>query len=146
MLRGPSSTLSSDRLRSLLVRAMRPLTGTTPNIGPTTVIDLGPQEQHILIDGAAKMFDLEASVHSIFDILPVPSMSFPIHLSFGDALRMSLTAELVGLIDWKNLHGADFMIHAVLEQDIIAYLIAQLTRFLKQSSASLTTVSKLRMI
>jgi len=98
--------------------------------GPVAIIEIGAAKQHILIDGAVKILDLEASIHCAFEILPNPGMELSLRLAFADALEINLDAELVGMADFRNLSGADFMVHAVVEQDILQYLVRQLRHYL----------------
>lgn len=98
--------------------------------GPAAVIEIGAAKQHILVDGTVKIMDLEASIHCAFDILPTPGMELSLHLALAEALEIKLDAKVVGMADFKNLSGADFMVNAVVEQDILRYLVMQIRHYL----------------
>lgn len=96
-----------------------------------SVVELGLTKQHILVDGAAKLGSfLETEVHGTLDILPKPNLQFAMKYDFVDALDIELQAAVIGMVDWKNLHDADFAVHAILEQDILHYIIKQIKIFI----------------
>jgi len=92
----------------------------------SAVVELGVDKQHILIDGAVILFDFEASIHGVFDILPTPNMEFELRLAYAEALEITLGAKIVGVPSFSNLSDADFEVYAILEQDIIGYLVRQI--------------------
>jgi hypothetical protein len=93
----------------------------------SAAIELGATKQHILIDGSLHLSKfLQVGVHCAIDILPVPDINISLHVDFADALELLLEAKLIGMPNFKSLHEADFMVHAVLEQDILRYLVRQL--------------------
>lgn len=89
---------------------------------PSMIMELGPMEQHILVDGRLKFFELDASVRLVFDILPTPNMRLDISFAFAEALDIDITAQVVGVADIKNLKDADFIIDIILEQNILEYI------------------------
>lgn len=92
----------------------------------SAVVELGVQKQHIRIDGRVRLFGFEASIDAKLDILPVPNMELELSLALADALRLTLGATVVGAVDFRTLHKADFMVHAILEQDVVEYLVQQI--------------------
>lgn len=91
----------------------------------SAVVELGVQKQHIQIDGRVKLPGFEASINAKLDILPVPNMELELSLALADALHLTLGAKVVGAADFRNLHEADFMVLAILEQDVVDYLVRQ---------------------
>jgi hypothetical protein len=101
--------------------------GGTDGKPSSAAIEIGAAKQHILIDGSLKLSKfLHVGAHCAIDILPVPDINLSLHVGFADALDLLLEAKLIGTPNFKNLRGADFMVHAVLEQDILRYLVRQL--------------------
>ncbi|KAK7690711.1 hypothetical protein QCA50_005810 [Cerrena zonata] len=100
-----------------------PLTvrGTT---GPRAVIEceLGPAEQHLLIDGVISLFGAESTVHIAVDILPEPKFDWFTQLKFTDLLLFQLRATLVGAVSFTDLSDADFLFDALFEQHILQYI------------------------
>ncbi|CUA71097.1 ABC transporter G family member 18 [Rhizoctonia solani] len=95
--------------------------GTT---GPRAVIEceLGPTDQHLLIDGVISLFALESLVHIEVDILPTPKFDWSTQLKFTDLLLFQLRATLVGSISFTDLSDADFEFDALFEQHILQYI------------------------
>lgn len=62
--------------------------GTT---GPRAAIEceIGPTNQHLLIDGAISLFDLESTVHIVVDILPTPKFKWFTYVFCSYRLRLS---------------------------------------------------------
>lgn len=89
---------------------------------PSLSIELGLLKQHIMVDGRLKLFDLDTSVRSVFDILPKPDMRFDLSFAFAEALDIEISARVVGAADFKNLKNADFLLGVILEQDILKYI------------------------
>jgi hypothetical protein len=96
------------------------------NKNATAVIELGTSKQHILLDGSVSILGFQASLHGSFDILPIPKIEFEIMIAFGDLLKITLGAKLVGPQHFGSLEGADFILHAVVEQHVIDYLLRQI--------------------
>ncbi|KAI5817898.1 hypothetical protein BZA77DRAFT_352510 [Pyronema omphalodes] len=123
---GPTTLISA----SFSLLSLGPITvrgsHTTGSKAATAVIELSPTKQHILLDGCVSILGFQASLHGSFSILPVPSIDFELQVSFGDILRLTLGAKLSGPQHFGSLEGADFMLHAVLEQGVIDYLLRQI--------------------
>ncbi|TBU56241.1 hypothetical protein BD310DRAFT_931958 [Dichomitus squalens] len=95
--------------------------GTT---GPRAVIEceLGPTDQHLLVDGVISLFGAESTVHIAVDILPAPKFQWFTQLKFTDLLLFRLQATLVGAVSFSDLSDADFLFDALFEQHILQYI------------------------
>jgi hypothetical protein len=92
---------------------------------PTLEFELGPKKQKLLIDGAAKLLDLEASLHVETELLPKPAFEFDMGLAFTELLPFTLHGAMLGALDIKSVGKLDFELKATLEQKILDYLMTQ---------------------
>ncbi|KIW64985.1 hypothetical protein PV04_07278 [Phialophora macrospora] len=92
---------------------------------PTLEFELGPRNQRLLIDGAAKLLELEASLHVETDLLPRPAFEFDMGLECTELLPFTLHGAMLGTLDIKGVGKLDFEMKATLEQKILDYLMTQ---------------------
>ena len=92
---------------------------------PTLEFEQGSQTQKLLIDGAAKLLDLEAFLHVEIELLPSPAFEFEMGLAFTDLLPFTLHGTMLGALGNKNVGKLDFEMKAALEQNILDYLMTQ---------------------
>ncbi|KAI9792779.1 MAG: hypothetical protein M1816_001511 [Peltula sp. TS41687] len=95
--------------------------------GPNPKFDfeLGPRRQSLLLDGAAKLLELETSLHVEATLLPKPAFKFDMFLAFTELLPLTLHGAMLGALDIKDVSKLDFELSATLEQKILDYLMTQ---------------------
>ncbi|KAJ9609487.1 hypothetical protein H2200_005814 [Cladophialophora chaetospira] len=92
---------------------------------PTLEFELGPKAQKLLIDGAARLLELDASLHVEAELLPSPAFEFDMGLAFTELLPFTLHGAILGALDIKDVSKLDFDMKATLEQKILDYLMTQ---------------------
>jgi DNA integrity scanning protein DisA with diadenylate cyclase activity len=92
---------------------------------PKFEFELGPKKQSLLLDGAAKLLELEASLHVEATLLPKPAFEFDMLLAFTELLPFTLHGAMLGALDIKHVSKLDFELSAKLEQKILDYLMTQ---------------------
>ncbi|KAH9934541.1 uncharacterized protein BXZ73DRAFT_100731 [Epithele typhae] len=96
--------------------------------GPRAVIkvNVGPKEQHILVDGVVSFLDASVALHAEVGILPKPMLQFYLLVKFTDLFLFNLQARLEGdLSSYQSLENADFTFYALMQQDILVYVRGQ---------------------
>lgn len=92
---------------------------------PKFEFELGPKRQSLLLDGAAKLVELQASLHVEATLLPKPAFEFDMGLAFTELLPFTLHGAMLGALDIKHVSKLDFDLSATLEQKILDYLMTQ---------------------
>jgi hypothetical protein len=92
---------------------------------PKFEFELGPKRQSLLLDGAAKLLELEASLHVEATLLPTPAFEFDMGLAFTELLPFNLHGAMLGALVVKNVSKLDFELSATLEQKILDYLMTE---------------------
>ncbi len=100
------------------------ITGAT-GPSPKFEFELGPKAQSLLLDGAAKLLELEASLHVEATLLPKPAFEFDMRLAFTELLPFTLHGAMLGALDIKHVSKLDFDLSATLEQKILDYMMTQ---------------------
>lgn len=93
-------------------------------------IELGSSRQHIVIDGAVTLFDVEGiAIQVLFDGVPTPVFSFHLMLHFTPRLMFQVDAAMIG--SPKSLHsieGLDFQLSALFEQDLLQFIATEVEK------------------
>jgi hypothetical protein len=92
---------------------------------PKFEFELGPKQQSLLLDGAVKLLELEASLHVEAKLLPKPAFEFDMLLAFTELLPFTLHGAMLGALDIKNVSKLDFEVSATLEQKILDYMMTE---------------------
>jgi hypothetical protein len=92
---------------------------------PKFEFELGPKRQSLLLDGAVKLLELEASLHVEAKLLPKPAFEFDMLLAFTDLLPFTLHGAMLGALDIKNVSKLDFEVSATLEQKLLDYMMTE---------------------
>ena len=92
---------------------------------PQFKLDFGPKRQSLLLDGAAKSLELEASLHVEAKMLQESAFEFDISLAFTELLPFTLHGAMLGALDIKHVSKLDFGLSATLEQKILCYPMTQ---------------------
>jgi hypothetical protein len=92
---------------------------------PKFEFELGPKRQSLLLDGAVKLLELEASLHLEAKLLPKPAFEFDMLLAFTELLPFTLHGAMLGALDIKNVSKLDFEISATLEQKILDFMMTE---------------------
>ncbi|KAF9463146.1 hypothetical protein BDZ94DRAFT_1322048 [Collybia nuda] len=85
---------------------------------------LGVLRQQLVIDGVVSLFDLQSQTCVDMQFMPEPKFKFFVSLKFAKIFMFQLNAELIGSLG-RNLDGADFSLHAELQNDILRYVAQQ---------------------
>ena len=92
---------------------------------PKFEFELGPKRQSLLLDGAVKLLELEASLHVEAKLLPKPAFEFDMLLAFTELLPFTLHGAMLGALDIKNISKLDFEVSATLEQKLLDYMMTE---------------------
>ena len=104
----------------------------TGHTGKDLSLDLkfGSDEQHIMIDGEIRLWELDAAVTIRANLHPL-DLSFDSKFAFSDALEFHLSAQIQGEVhSLKDLAHCDFTFDCELEQHIVDYLMAHANSYI----------------
>ncbi|KAK7047573.1 hypothetical protein VNI00_006341 [Paramarasmius palmivorus] len=88
-------------------------------------LEVGASKQHILVDGAIHILDSEVALLLELEILPTPKFYFDLELHLTSLLTFAVSAEMKGAADLHHLENLEFVLHALMEQHIIEYVVKQ---------------------
>lgn len=104
---------------------------------PTLAFELGPTTQKLLIDGAAKLLELDGSLHVETELLPSPAFEFDMGLAFTPELTFTLHGQMLGALDIADCSKLDFQLDAKLEQHILDWMMTEAnTQFVAAGKAA----------
>ncbi|KAK7047560.1 hypothetical protein VNI00_006328 [Paramarasmius palmivorus] len=88
-------------------------------------LEVGASKQHVLVDGAIHILDSEVALLLELEILPTPKFYFDLELHLTSLLTFAVSAEMKGAADLHHLENLEFVLHALMEQHIIEYVVKQ---------------------
>jgi hypothetical protein len=101
------------------------VSGSKPGTPARLDVQFGPQQQSILIDGGARIFDLDVQMLVKADIIPSPNFQLQTELDFTAHLTFQLQAAMRG--GFTGVKDLNFDVHAIFQQDILAYIATQVS-------------------
>ncbi|KAH8646804.1 hypothetical protein BX600DRAFT_371661, partial [Xylariales sp. PMI_506] len=128
-------------LGPLTVKGGRRIDGTQAE---NALIDLEitKQRQHFEISGSIALWDLEANIFVLAEVLPNPQLEFNFELGWSNLLRFQVDGKLIRPHDEEhkgeltNLDDADFQLHAVMEQRILTEISNAMRDWFKSAQVS----------
>ncbi|KAH6617614.1 hypothetical protein F5144DRAFT_633818 [Chaetomium tenue] len=101
------------------------VSGSKPGTPARLDVQFGPQQQTVLIDGGARLFDLNAQMLVKVVILPSPNFQLQTELDFTAHLTFQLQADMRG--GFTSVKDLNFDVHAIFQQDILDYIATQVS-------------------
>ncbi|KAF8663989.1 hypothetical protein AX16_000840 [Volvariella volvacea WC 439] len=99
-------------------------------------LEVGPSKQHISVDGAITLLGSEVALLLNLELLPNPAFYFDLLLNLTPLLTFSVNAQMKGSVNLKELSKLEFLLHALMEQHIIDYVVAQVIDTLEAAKRS----------
>ncbi|KAH7136289.1 hypothetical protein EDB81DRAFT_693305 [Dactylonectria macrodidyma] len=126
-------------LGPLTVRGGKRLDGTRAE-NAIINLEITKERQHFDLSGSIALWGLETSVYVLAEAMPNPQLEFNFELGWSELLKFQVNGKLVKPAgDEKaltNLDNADFVVHAVLEQNILSEISEAMQKWFKSAQVS----------
>ena len=128
-------------LGPLVVRGGKRVDGTRSD-GALLDLEITKARQHFEISGSIQLWEVEASVFVLVEILPKTQLEFNFELSWSNLLKIQVDGRLIkGPVDAEEgalgeLDRADFELHAVMEQRILTSVAESMREWFKKAQVS----------
>lgn len=130
-------------LGPLAIRGGRRADGSR-TLNPLIDFELTKERQHFEVSGSITLWDLEASIFVLAEVFPNTQLEFNFELAWSDLLKFQVDGKLIRLKGAKGeqvvsigrLGDADFQLHALMEQKILASVAESMQKWFKSASQS----------
>lgn len=128
-------------LGPLVVRGGKRVDGTRGS-GALLDLEITKARQHFEVNGSIQLWEVEVSVFVLAEVLPKAQLEFNFELSWSNLLKVQVNGKLIkdpadaekGTLG--ELDGADFELHAVMEQRILTSVAESMREWFKSAQVS----------